>query len=112
MDAAHNSKPDHASTRILIEKLSEKTHTGIGSPISHTNHLSVDTLAAALRPGSSDSPATAARTPDRQTVEETVRFQHFTTRTLPGSLPAPVTVSRMSLTNSFHSLDPISRSTL
>lgn len=84
MDATHCARPDHASTRVFDEKLSEKIPAGIGSLTAYANHLSIDTQAAALRHGPSDSPATAARTPDRQTVEETARSQHFVLRTLPG----------------------------
>lgn len=113
MDATPTSRPDHASARTFDEKLSEKIPIGIGSPKAYTNHLSIDTHPAALRHGPSDSPATAARTPDRQTIEEIARSQHFTIRTLPGtfSVPLAAVVSTV-LTNAFHSLDPISRGTL
>lgn len=85
MDATLSSRPDHASVRIFDEKLSEKIPAGIDSPGTYTNHLSIDTQSATLRNGVSNSPATAARTPDRQAVEEIAQSQHFTLRTLPGT---------------------------
>lgn len=88
MDANHGSKPDHTPTRIFDEQLSEKISNGIGSPTTYTNHLNIDTQSAALRYGPSESPATAARPPDRQIVEETGRSQHFAIRTLPGTSPS------------------------
>ncbi|CAI7674057.1 unnamed protein product [Penicillium manginii] len=82
MDA--NSSKQGALGRVLSEKLSEKLTSGPSSPIvpAPSNHLSIDTQAAALRNGAYDSPATASRIPNGQ-IEEVVRSQHFTLRTLP-----------------------------
>jgi hypothetical protein len=82
METMHSSKPDHASGRILNEKLSDKVPTGSCSPNTQTTHLSIDTLSA-VHNGSA-SPATATRTPEGLTLEEITRSQHFTLRTLPG----------------------------
>jgi hypothetical protein len=94
MDA--NSSKQGALGRVLSEKLSEKLTSGPSSPIvpAPSNHLSIDTQAAALRNGAYDSPATASRIPNGQ-IEEVVRSQHFTLRTLP----------RMSMDLSFPFLD-------
>lgn len=76
-------KPD-APGRLMNEKLSEKLPSGLSSPNApvSSNHLSIDTQNTALRNGAYDSPATASRIPDGQ-IEEAVRSQHFTLRTLP-----------------------------
>lgn len=78
-----DAKSDHAQGRVFNETLSEKVPTGIGSSLKEPSHLSIDTQSGATRNGS-DSPATATRTPDAQTIEEIARSQHFALRTLPG----------------------------
>lgn len=85
MDA--KSSKQGAPGRVLNGTLSEKVPSGLSSPIvpASSNHLSIDTQAAALRNGAYDSPATASRIPDGQ-IEELVRSQHFTLRTLPRML--------------------------
>jgi hypothetical protein len=84
METMHSSKPDHASGRILNEKLSDKVPTGSCSLNKQTTHLSIETLSV-VHNGSA-SPATATRTPNGQTPEEITQSQHFTLRTLPGTI--------------------------
>lgn len=84
MDIMHSSKSDHTAERTLNEKLLNKIPTGLFSSNPQTNNLSIDTQSA-VHNGSAESPATATRTPDGQTLEEIARYQHFTLRTLPGT---------------------------
>lgn len=87
MDSA---KSDHAPGRAPNETFSEKFPTGVGSSLAkQSSHLSLDTQSGGLRTGT-DSPATAARTPDGPAIEEIARSQHFPLRTLPGMWLASV----------------------
>ncbi|KAJ5126998.1 hypothetical protein N7448_007777 [Penicillium atrosanguineum] len=83
MDATNSFQPDSGTGRIFNETLSEKVPSGFESSTLHSNHLTVDTQAGALRNAHADSPATAPRTPDRQPHAEPAKSQHFTLRTLP-----------------------------
>lgn len=78
-----DANPDHDQGRVFNETPSEKLPAGIGFSLKPPSHLSIDTQSGVIRNGS-DSPATATRTPDAQTIEEIARSQHFTLRTLPG----------------------------
>ncbi|OOQ82504.1 hypothetical protein PEBR_38737 [Penicillium brasilianum] len=82
MDIMHSSKSDHTAERTLNEKLLNKIPTGLFSSNPQTTNLSIDTQSA-VHNGSAESPATATRTPDGQTLEEIARYQHFTLRTFP-----------------------------
>ncbi|KAJ5676971.1 uncharacterized protein N7477_002604 [Penicillium maclennaniae] len=83
MDATNSFQPDSGKGRIFDETLSEKVPSGFGSSNLHSNRLTVNTQAGALRNTPFDSPATAKRTTDGQPHEEPARSQHFSLRTLP-----------------------------
>lgn len=83
METLHSGNPDPGSTNSFDEKLFEKLSPGPGSPETPSNRLTLDTHLATLRNGPSESPATGARTPNRQTVE-IARSHPLPLRTLPG----------------------------
>ncbi|KAJ6013587.1 hypothetical protein N7540_008178 [Penicillium herquei] len=79
MDARSSTE---APSRILEEKSSETLPVMNGSTTRNPTHLTIDTNSSALRSSTSNTPATATRTPDIHTAE-TAQSQHFTLRTLP-----------------------------
>ncbi|KAJ5097174.1 hypothetical protein N7456_007895 [Penicillium angulare] len=79
---AQSSKAE-APSGVFNEKLPEGIP--VATDFSNTNqtHLSIDTHAGGLRSSISNSPATATRTPDTQTVDEINRYRSSPARTLP-----------------------------